>query len=368
MRIVCAPDSFKGSLSATEVTKALARGLRATGDVDVVSHPLADGGEGTLEILAQHGFALHHRRITDHLGRPSTGTFGVRGNQAIVESARACGFMPDASAEHSMIASSFGVGELIRNALDFEVEEILLTLGGTATTDGGTGMAQALGIRFLDSNGAEINPGGGGLLALDRVDKSRMDSRITDVAFTALTDVDNPLFGSRGAAVIFGPQKGADRNSVEILDSGLRRLAEVTSSAHSNSPGAGAGGGLGFGAMEFLNADAQSGAQRIMDMTLFDHVLEGADLVITGEGSFDLQSLEGKVPFEVIKRAQQRGIAVTVVCGVNNIEDSDLLKKWGVHRVWSLSEIEPNQTTSIAKASILLATLGEEIGKSLTRK
>ena len=366
MRVVCAPDSFKGSLDASGVVEALSTGLKASlPGVDVVSHPLADGGEGTLEILSHHGFDLHERAIHDQLGRELRGAFGLRGDLAVVESAVACGFDPHATAADALAASSFGVGELILHALEAGATNVLLTLGGTASTDGGVGMAEALGFRFLDAAGGSIPRGGAGLRVLERIDRTHADARIAQVAFTALTDVDNPLCGPRGAAAVFAPQKGADDAAVALLEEGLTRLVSVSASALATRAGSGAAGGLGFGAMEFLGASATSGAKAMMDITHFDEALEGADLVITGEGSFDDQSLQGKIPFEVIKRARDKGIPVAVVCGVNGVSDDDALGPWGIQHIWSLSDIEPNRSASIANAGALLERIGSEIGASL---
>lgn len=363
MRIVCAPDSFKGSLGAWEVARAVARGISASAPSSTVTaHPLSDGGEGTLEILSHHGFQLHERTIRNHRGQKIVARFGLRDAVAVVESALACGFEPQASPEDALLASSVGVGELISHALDAGAREILLTLGGTASTDGGVGMARALGYEFFDDHGSPIPSGGGGLRALHTIDRSGRDARLDHVTISALTDVDNPLCGPRGAAFVFAPQKGADSEAVEALEEGLSRLVEVSSSPHAEVTGAGAGGGLGFGSMEFLGATTRSGAKSMMELTGFDEALDGADLVITGEGSFDDQSLEGKIPFEVIKRARAKGIPVQVVCGVNAATNMAALQTWGIERIWALVDVEPNRQQSISHAASLLEGVGAEIG------
>lgn len=366
MRVVCAPDSFKGSLGAHSVAASVRAGILAVAsDLSVVLHPLSDGGEGTLEVLAEHGFDRQPRTIHDQHGAAIEASFGLRGSTAVIESASACGFDKAATPAHALSASSFGVGELISHALDAGAREILLTLGGTSTTDGGAGMAEALGYRFLDSAGNSISRGGDGLRDLASVDTTGRDIRLDDVSIRVLTDVDNPLLGNRGAAAVFSPQKGADQDAVHQLEKGLSTLVRVTKSTHADSPGAGAGGGLGFGALEFLGATSQSGATAMMELTGFDEVLSGADLVITGEGSFDDQSLRGKVPFEVIKAAHSRGIPVWVVCGVNGMSSKSALEEWGIRHVSALSEREPDREKSIAHAAELLQKVGAEIGRSL---
>lgn len=359
MRVICAPDSFKGSLDAKRVAEAIRRGvLRAAPHWRVEIHPLADGGEGTLDILSQHGFELETSRVQNQLGVAVQAAFGLRGSTAIIESARACGFAANATPHDAGRATSFGVGQLIASALGVGATEILLTIGGTATTDGGAGMITALGGKFLTASGEPVQPGGLGLLEMHAVDISGLDSRLATASVRVLCDVTNPLLGPNGAAETFGPQKGADPETVALLETGLAKFQAVLNSKHANHSGSGAGGGLGFAALEFFGAQVVSGAREVMHLTGFADALQGADLVITGEGSFDSQSLAGKVPYEVVAAAKQRGIPVVLVCGTAAELPQAELVELGVHRILRLTDLQPDVALSIRDAETLLERLG----------
>lgn len=320
MKIVLAPDSFKSSLSALGVSAALAEGIRRVDDRhDLIEHPLADGGEGTLDVCVGQGFSLQQVVVQDSWGAPITASWAVRGSTAVIESAEAFGYRPGATAADALSASSAGVGELMLAALNHGCTRLVLFVGGTSGTDAGVGMLRALGARATNASGGDIAPGGQGLGGLAGFDTTGLDSRLSVVDITVASDVTNPLLGRRGAAHIFAPQKGADPAAVEILEAGLSRAAQVISAVYGGLPGSGAGGGLAYGALAGLGARLESGAGAVMAMTNFDQSLAGADLVVTGEGSFDDQSLEGKITGAVIARCRDIGIPVVVVCGVSRV-------------------------------------------------
>lgn len=326
MRVVIAPDSFKESLSSPEVAAALARGwLRAVPDSECVCVPLADGGEGTVHALVEAtGGRLETRSVRGPLGEPVTAAFGVLGGAgpltAVVEVAAASGLgLVLVDERDAGRASSHGTGELIAAALDLGVDRLIIGLGGSATTDGGVGMARALGVQFLDAAGDEVGEGGVELGGITTVDLSGLHPGLARCEVVAACDVDNPLTGPSGAAPIFGPQKGADSELVQILDGNLDVLAEAIrrtgAAADPEQPGSGAAGGIGYAVLALLGGELRPGLEIVADAVGLDAHLDGADLVITGEGQLDAQSLAGKTPVGVMRRAKQRGIPVLAVAG-----------------------------------------------------
>jgi len=324
MKIVIAPDSFKGSLSATAVATAIAEGVRDVfGDAaDIVLRPMADGGEGTLDaIAAAWGVALRQVATVDAIGRPTVARYGISadGRHAIIEAAEANG-LPAVSdlPLQPLRADTFGVGLIAREVLDLGVESIVLCVGGSATTDGGTGMLTALGVRFVSADGSMVSPGGGDLESLVAVDASGMHPRAQEVQWSIAVDVDNPLCGVRGAAAIFGPQKGASAHDVGILDAGLANLANVLEDATAThdltGPGSGAAGGLPVSLKAFFHASLEPGSTLVAETIGLSTAAEGASLIFTGEGSFDAQSLAGKVVAGVIA-ATPAGCPVVVIAG-----------------------------------------------------
>ena len=312
--IVCAPDSFKGSASAPEAAAALARGARQVfPDAAITALPFADGGEGTLDaLLAVWDTPARSVDVVDALGRPASAHFGISadGKTAVIEAAQANGLPQVSDVElQPERADTYGVGLIARHALDQGVEEILLCIGGSASTDGGVGIACALGAAFTNSSGEPIAPGGGGLSDLASVDLSGLDPRAFDVRWRIAVDVDNPLTGPRGAAAVFGPQKGANPASVSVLDSGLAHLAEVLAGSPSKAvslaatPGFGAAGGIPLALTTLLDAEVVPGSTMVAEAVGLSKALAGADIVLTGEGSFDSQSLGGKVVAAVRDRA-----------------------------------------------------------------
>jgi len=326
LRVLIAPDSFKGSASATVVAGALAAGWLAVRPGDQVTRlPLADGGEGTLDVLAATvpGARWHRARVTGPAGIPITSRWLELGAgpgerppwnppTAVVELARASG-LPLLARPDPLGAQTTGLGEVLGRALDARVDRILVGLGGSAATDGGTGALAALGARFLDAAGQPLPPGGGALAGLARADLSQLRPPPAG-GVTCLTDVTAPLLGPRGAAAVFGPQKGADGRQIAMLEAGLARLAGVLGGDPA-APGAGAAGGTGYGLAAAWGAVLVPGALELGRLARLDRALAGADLVITGEGRFDDTSLTGKVCGTVIAAARSAGVPVALVAG-----------------------------------------------------
>ncbi|MFC5379389.1 glycerate kinase [Aquipuribacter nitratireducens] len=325
MRVVLAPDSFKGSLDAAGVCDALERGVRdADPHADVVAVPMADGGEGTLDsLLRSWGGERVTLDVTDPLGGRVPGHYGwdAAGRRAVVELAVASGLTTRERLE-PLRATTRGTGELLRDALDRGADEVVVCLGGSATTDGGTGILRALGVRLLDAAGRDLPDGGGALVDLDRVDVTALHPRAHEVRVRVACDVDSPLLGPDGAAAVFGPQKGAGPDDVAVLDAGLARLAEALVVACGpraadvvDLPGAGAAGGTAAGLVAVLDTALEPGASLVADAAGLDAALAGADLVVTGEGRVDEQSARGKVVSAVVALAAAAGVPVVAVGG-----------------------------------------------------
>ena len=319
MRILLAPDKFKKTLSANEVCAAMTEGIQAVdSSIEVISQPLADGGEGTSDLL-QKAFGLDkvELKVADPFFQPIDACYLKNEKVAFVEMANASGLELLIGREPKALeATTFGTGELIEHALNQGVEEIYLMIGGSATNDGGTGMAKALGYTFSTSDGSAFSATGAGTLKLDSISKNDIHPRIAEVKFTVLCDVQNPLLGENGASYVYGPQKGATDEDIIELEAGMQTLAKVLDNGFENIPGAGAAGGLGYGAMSFLGAELKPGIQSVMEMTGFEQKLEGVDVIITGEGKMDLQTVEGKVIAGVSEVANKSNIPFGVVCGL----------------------------------------------------
>lgn len=324
MKILIAPDKFKGSLSARQVAEIIAQQLlRSNPALRIDRQPVADGGEGTAELLTQaSGGQLLTERVADPLFRRVEAVYGISGDgkTAFIEMAQASGlFRLTPDERDPLMTSTFGTGELIRAALRRGVQTIVLCIGGSATNDGGIGMAAALGYRLTDAAGRALIPVGQNLLYLHHVDASGIMPQLSDTNFVVACDVENPLYGPEGAAYVYGPQKGADDRAVRHLDAGLRHLADVISGMHwpnpAYEPGSGAAGGLGYGARVFLNADLQSGFSLAAAYLNLSSRIAGADLVITGEGRLDEQTLSGKVIGGIARLAGQHRVPVVAFCG-----------------------------------------------------
>ncbi|MDE0837534.1 MAG: glycerate kinase [Kiritimatiellae bacterium] len=382
LKIAIASDSFKGSMSADQATRCIEAGLlRALPTAHCIALPMADGGEGTVDaMVASTGGRLVRRRVRDPLGRSVSATFGISGDgsTAIIEMAAASGLpLLRVDEQNPLKTTSVGTGELIRHALDAGVASMVVGLGGSATVDGGVGMAQALGARFRDGRGREVGPGGGALVRLDRIDVSAMDPRLSKVNIQCACDVRNPLTGPRGAAQVFGPQKGASPAAVKRLDANLRHLAKCIRRdlgvAVSSRPGAGAAGGLGAGMIAFLNAELCSGVDLVMQATGFAERIRNCDLVITGEGRMDRQTAFGKTPSGVARTAAAQGIPVVAICGcldrgfraVHDVGIDAVLPATGFGRVSDEKRDRPRELRDCAEQVGRLLALGRTLGVSV---
>ncbi|WP_027087930.1 glycerate kinase [Cohnella panacarvi] len=335
MRIVLAPDSFKGSLSATKACLAMQEGIRSVErDAEIVHLPMADGGEGTIESLVHAlGGSVREALVRDPLGREVLASYGVLadGRSAVVEMAQASGHTLLSKEERNpLAASTYGTGQLISRCMDEGYRNVLLGLGGSATNDGGTGMMRALGVRFLDGDGAELPEGGGALGKLGRIDLSGLDPRLAETTVTAVTDVRNALCGDEGASRVFGPQKGATEADIRVLDNALAVYAVVVKEQLgidvASVPGAGAAGGMGAGALAFLGAELRPGFELLAETYRFGERIKDADLIMTGEGRLDRQTLSGKVVSGVCRHARKRGVPVVSLCGAVALPASEMDK------------------------------------------
>ena len=323
MKLVIAPDSFKESLSARAVAEAIAAGwARVYPDAELLLCPMADGGEGTVDaLLSATDGKLQQTRVSGPLGDPVEAHWGLLPNaQAIIEMAEASGLhRVEPGRRDVLAASSHGTGELIRAALDAGVRHIVLGLGGSATNDGGAGLLAALGVRFLDREGQELPLGGAALARLSQIDLTGLDTRLAQVEVMVAADVDNPLCGPRGASAVFGPQKGASPEQVVQLDEALAHYADVMAATLGEDlrdlPGVGAAGGLGFAARAVLRAGFRPGVELVAELSGLAQAVQGADLVITGEGRLDGQSLHGKTPVGVARIARAAGVPVIALAG-----------------------------------------------------
>ncbi|WP_246563907.1 glycerate kinase [Streptomyces roseirectus] len=370
--MLVAADKFKGSLTAVEVAQRVTAGLRrALPGVEVETLPVADGGDGTVAAALAAGFERREAAVAGPLGHEVTAAFALRGDTAVVEMAEASGLQRLPRGVFApLTASTYGSGELLRAALDAGARTIVFGVGGSATTDGGAGMLTALGARFLDADGEPVAPGGGGLAALARADLTGLDARLKDVDLILASDVDNPLTGPTGAPAVYGPQKGASPDDVEDLDAALTHFAKVLETAfgpdaatHAAAPGAGAAGGIGYGAL-LLGARFRPGIEVMLDVLGFAPALARADLVITGEGSLDAQTLHGKAPAGVAAAARAAGKDVVAVCGRLALTPQDLAGA-GIRRAYPLTEVEPDVALCIAQAGPILEQVAERIGREL---
>lgn len=330
-KIVVASDSFKGSLTSLEVAQSVAKAVKeAYPSSEVVEVNVADGGEGTMDALQQ---TLGGRKVilevSDPLGRPVDASYVILedGSTAVLEMSAASGLPLLAPEERNPSkTSTLGTGELIRDALDKGCSKFLVGIGGSATNDAGMGMLHALGYRFMDASGTELAPVGGSMINVASIDMSGRHPALSEAQFIVACDVKAPLYGPDGAAYVFAPQKGADNEMVEALDMGLRHFAEVSALAtgcdSSSLEGSGAAGGLGYAFRQFLGASLERGVEMVLDAIHFDELLNGADLVITGEGRVDSQTLTGKTPYGVARRALRQGIPVVAIGGSVTLDKS----------------------------------------------
>lgn len=368
MRILLAPQELKGSLTATQVVEAMAAGVfRAAPNASIDRAPIADGGPGTVAaVVAASGGELRRAPCRDPLQRPITAEFGLieNGRTAIIEMAAASGLVllrPDE--RDPLRAGTEGTGELICAALDAGAQRLIVGLGGSATNDGGAGMATALGARLLDADGHELPPGGGSLSRLSRIDTSALDPRLSSVEVVGATDVRNPLCGPEGASAIFGPQKGAGPADVATLDDGLSHYAAVIKHdlgvEVADALGAGAAGGLGAGLLAFLHAELRSGFELVAEVTRLEERIAQADLVITGEGRLDGQSVYGKTTVGVARIAAKHGVPVAALCGSLGDGWRQALE-CGITAAWSIASGPLTLTEASERAAELLADAAEQ--------
>ena len=365
--VVLAPDSFKGSLSASDAAAAIAEGLRRVWpDADLRLCPMADGGEGTLDAVLSRGGQRLTAGISDVAGKPLAVAYGTLGEPvtAVLEVAQVVGLTDPAVAavdvEHR---TTLGVGEMIRNRLDAGVRSFMIGLGGSSTNDGGAGLLAALGLSLTDARGRAIEPTPAGLATLAAVDASRLDPRLADARIIVMSDVNNPLTGERGATAIFGPQKGVRRERIAEIDGHIANFALLTEGAldrrAQDKPGAGAAGGLGF-ALQLIGGEMRSGAEVVADLIGLDAALDGADWAITGEGKSDEQTALGKTPLIVARRAAARLIPATLISGSI---DRSALPELGRHFAgcFSLPSGQASLEQCLEDAAALLADRAEQL-------
>ncbi|MBS1156399.1 MAG: glycerate kinase [Proteobacteria bacterium] len=344
MKIIIAPDSYKESLSAEEVANQIEAGFAEIfPNAEYIKLPMADGGEGTVAALvaATQGRVIK-KTVTGPLGQPVEAFYGLTGDgqTAVIEMAAASGLeLVPFTQRNPLITTTFGTGELIRDALNAGVRHIILGIGGSATNDGGSGMAQALGAHLRDKNGKEIGFGGGALNRLDSIDISGLDSRLASCQIEVACDVTNPLIGPKGASAIFGPQKGATPELVALLDANLAHYCKLIARDIGldicHTPGAGAGGGMGAAALAFLKADLRPGIEIVLKAAGLEQAIQGANLVITGEGRIDSQTIHGKTPIGVAKTAKHLGIPVIGIAG-GLTADVGIVHDHGIDAVFSV--------------------------------
>ncbi|SEJ13341.1 glycerate kinase [Pseudomonas linyingensis] len=371
MNVVIAPDSFKESLSAAEVAAAIAAGLREVWpQAELVCRPMADGGEGTVTaLIAATGGEYRESVVRGPLGEPVAALWGwiAQGRSAVIEMAAASGLqLVPADSRNVLRACTFGTGELIRAALDAGAERIVLGFGGSATNDSGSGMLRALGARFADAEGRPLPAGGAALAQLAHIDLSGLDPRLQAVDFEVACDVDNPLCGPRGASQVFGPQKGATPEQVRQLDAALGHFADLCAQTLGHDdrelPGSGAAGGIGFAARSFLGARFRPGIELVAEVSGLEQALVGADLLITGEGRLDLQTLHGKTPLGVAAIAKRHGVPVVALAGMLGAGYEQLYGH-GIDAAFSLAPGPISLAEALADAPRLLRQRAADIAR-----
>ena len=346
MKIVVAPDSFKGSLTAMEVSDAIEQGIREIfPEAEIIKIPMADGGEGTVQCLINAaGGEILREKVTDPLGGEVLAHYGILGDKktAVIEMAEASGLtlVPE-NKRNPLITTTYGTGQLIKAALNQGCRKMIIGIGGSATNDGGAGMVQALDVRLLDKQDKEIGFGGAELMNIHHIDISQMDQRISKLEILVASDVKNPLCGHSGATRIYGPQKGATEEMMVILEEALARFAQIINKAlHKDVkdiPGAGAAGGLGAGLMAFLDAKLKPGIEIIIEAVKLEEAMKDADLVITGEGKIDSQTIYGKVPVGVAKIAKKYHVPVMAIGAIID-QDAEIVHKYGIDFLVKVSD------------------------------
>lgn len=366
-RVLVACDKFKGSLTGTQVLEAISAGMRsAVPDLQISSTLIADGGDGTLDAAVTAGFERVPVTAAGPFGEPTQTSYAVRGAQAVVEMADACGIVRAGERRDALNATSRGVGDVMRAALDAGVRDLVLGIGGSASTDGGAGMLQALGARLLDADGQELPPGGAALARLDRVDLSSLHPALPEATITLASDVNNPLLGEKGCVAIFSGQKGADEAMKSELEAALThfssKVTEVMGRDDTHLPGAGAAGGVGYAAQAVLGARMVPGIDVVLGLGDFTTLLPEADLVVTGEGALDLQTLLGKAPAGVARAAKGAGVPVIALCGVATLTEEEVAQT-GLDAIHQLVDLEPDTSVCMREADRLLRELSAQVAK-----
>ncbi|MFI9359788.1 glycerate kinase [Kitasatospora sp. NPDC053057] len=368
--VVVAPDKFKGTLEGAEVAARIAAGIRrAAPGTEVRELPVADGGEGTLAAALAAGFDRVPAKVAGPTGLPVDAALAVRGDTAVVELAQASGLarLPGGRTA-PLAAGSYGVGQLIGRAVSMGAKRIVLGLGGSACTDGGAGMVQALGVRLRDADDVELPPGGAALRRLERIELGPLAELLTGVEVVVACDVDNPLLGPRGATAVYGPQKGADGDDLVVLEEGLTRLADqvaaVTGRDVRQAPGAGAAGGVGFAALALLGATMRPGIELLLELLGFDEAVRGARLVVTGEGCLDAQTLHGKAPAGVAAAAARAGVRVAAVAGRLELSEPEW-RAAGFTAAIALTDLAEQPGDSMTRAGELAEVAGERLAEAL---
>lgn len=346
MKIVVAPDSFKGSLTAVEVSDAIEQGIREIfPEAEIVKIPMADGGDGTVQCLVNAtGGEILREKVKGPLGGEVLASYGILGDKktAVIEMAEASGLtlVPE-NQRNPLITTTYGTGQLIKAALDQGCRKMIIGIGGSATNDGGAGMLQALGVKLLNQEGKEVGFGGGELKKIFRIDTKYLDNRLSETKVLIASDVSNPLCGPQGASRIYGPQKGATPEIIEELDKSLSYFAELIKRDLNKDvkdiPGAGAAGGLGASLMAFLDAELRPGIEIIIEIVKLEQAIKDADLVITGEGKIDGQTIYGKAPIGVAKIAKKYNIPVIAVAAIIG-DDADIVYQYGINTLLKISE------------------------------
>ena len=371
MKIVIAPQAFKGSISALDAAEAMRKGVLAViPDADAVLVPVADGGDGTLETLVEgSGGEIREATVTGPLGERRAAQWGAMGDgvTAVIEMARTSGLaLVPLDRRDPLNATTYGLGEIVQYALDDGFRRFIMGIGGSATNDAGAGMAQALGVRLLNDAGNELPHGGAALSNLSRIDMAGIDPRVTESSFLVACDVSNPLTGPEGASAIYGPQKGATPEMVQTLDAALLHFSEVVrhdiGADVNDLQGAGAAGGLGGGMVAFLDAELRAGVDIVLDTVGLDTALEGADLVLTGEGALDYQTVYSKAPIGVAERAKRLGIPVIAIAGTLG-DRYRLAHEHGIDAAVAITNAPMNLEEASSRAAELIADAAEQAAR-----
>jgi glycerate kinase len=374
MKVVIAPDSFKGSLPALEASAAIERGIKKVmPEANTVLVPVADGGEGTMDsLVSATGGRRMEVTVTGPLASPVQASYGILGDNktCVIEMASASGlYLIRAEQRNPMLTTTFGTGQLIKHALDEGCRQFILAIGGSATNDGGIGMLQALRMRLLDAEGNDVGFGGGELRRIVELDDRNFDPRVAEADFLIASDVQNPLIGPQGASHVFGPQKGATEEMVNMLDEYVRHWADLierkTGIHLHDRPGAGAAGGIGGAFQAFFPTKMKRGIDVVIEYTKLTDNLEGADLVITGEGRIDSQTASGKTPMGVAQEAQKKGIPVIVLAGSIG-RGIETLYQYGIHSFHSIVSAPMTLEEAMERGSELLELAAEQVFRTYT--